>query len=54
MWLDYIMPVYHYTKTFMVIIDHEYWKNKDAVFPEDAVFWFTDGSRADSGTGAGT
>ena len=37
----------------MIIIDQEYWKNKDPVFPDDALIWFTDGSRADSGTGAG-
>jgi hypothetical protein len=35
--LDYIIPLYHYTKNFMVIIDKEYWKNKDPVFPEDAL-----------------
>ena len=34
----------------MIKIDQEYWKNKD---PEDALIWFTHGSRADSGTGAG-
>ena len=37
----------------MIIIDQEYWKNKDPVFPDDALIWFTDGSRADSGTVAG-
>jgi hypothetical protein len=50
---DYIIPVYHYTKNFVIKIDQEYWKNKDPVFPEDALIWFTDSSRADSGTGAG-
>jgi hypothetical protein len=53
MWLNYTIPVYHYTKNFRVMIDQEYWRNKDPVFPEDAVIWFTDGSRADSGTGSG-
>jgi hypothetical protein len=53
MQLDYIIPVYHYTKNFMVIIDQEYWRNKDPLLPEDALIWFTDGSRVDSGTGAG-
>jgi hypothetical protein len=37
----------------MVIIDQEFWGNKDPVFPGDALIWFTDGSRADSGTGSG-
>jgi hypothetical protein len=37
----------------MVIIDQKNWKNKDTVFPEDALFWFTDGSRVDSGRGVG-
>ena len=50
---DHIIPAYCYSKTFSVIIDWDYWKNKDALFPEDAVIWFTDGSRADSGTGSG-
>jgi ribonuclease HI len=50
---DYIIPVYCHTKNFMVIIDQEYQKNKDPVFPDDALIRFTDRSRADSGTGAG-
>jgi hypothetical protein len=37
----------------MVIIDQEYWKNKHPVFPDDALIWFTDRSRADSGAGGG-
>jgi len=32
-------------------LDH--WKNKDPVFPEDALIWFIDGSRANLGTGSG-
>jgi ribonuclease HI len=50
---DYTFPAYHYSKTFKGIIDRDYWRNKDPVFPEDALIWFTDGSRADSGTGPG-
>jgi hypothetical protein len=50
---DYIIPAYHHTKNFMVIIDQEHWRNKDPVFPDDALIWFTDRSRADSGTGSG-
>jgi hypothetical protein len=49
---DYTIPVYHHSKIFSVIIDWDYWRNKDPVFPEDALIWFTDGSRADSGTGS--
>jgi hypothetical protein len=41
MWPDYITPVYHHTKNFMVIIDQEYWKNKHPVLPDDALIWFT-------------
>jgi hypothetical protein len=52
-WSDYIIPVYHHSKIFRVILDRDYWKNKDPVFPEDALIWFTDGSRTDSGTGSG-
>jgi hypothetical protein len=51
--LDYIIPVYYHTKNFMVIIDQEFWRNKDPVLPRDALIWFTDGSRADSRTGSG-
>jgi hypothetical protein len=43
----------HHSKIFNVIIDQDYWRNKDPVFPEDALIWFTDGFRADSGTGSG-
>jgi hypothetical protein len=49
---DYTTPVYHHSKIFSVIRDQDYWRNKDPVFPEDALIWFTDGSRADSGTGS--
>jgi hypothetical protein len=51
---DYIIPVYRHTKNFMVIIDQAHWKNKDPLFPEHALIWFTDRCRTDSGTGAGT
>jgi len=50
---DYTIPVYYYSKIFNVIIDWDYWRNKDPVFPEGALIWFTDGSRANSGTGSG-
>jgi hypothetical protein len=52
-WSDYTIPVYRHTKNIRVIIDQEYWKNKDPEFPEDALIWFIDGSRAGSGTGSG-
>jgi hypothetical protein len=50
---DYIIPVYHYSKIFRVIIDRDYWKNRDPVLPGDALIWFTDGSKTASGTGSG-
>jgi len=50
---DYTIPVYHYSKIFNVKIDLDYWRNKNPVFPEDALIWFTDGSKASSGTGSG-
>jgi len=50
---DHITPVYYYSKVFSVILDWDHWKNKDPVFPEDALIWFTDGSKANSGTGSG-
>jgi ribonuclease HI len=51
--LDYTFPVYHCSKIFKVIINWDYLRTKDPLFPEDALIWFTDGSRADSGTGSG-
>jgi hypothetical protein len=50
---DHTFPGYYYSKIFNVIIDCDYWRNKDPDFPEDALIWFTDGSRANSGTGSG-
>ena len=50
---DYTIPVYYHSKIFNVIIDWDYWRNKDPLLPEDALIWFTDGSRANSGTGSG-
>jgi len=47
---DYTTPVYYHSKAFIVSIDWDYWKNKDPMFPEDALISFTDGSRANSGT----
>jgi hypothetical protein len=52
-WSDYTIPVYRHSKIFIVIIDRDYWGKKEPVFPEDALVWFTDSSRADSGTGSG-
>jgi hypothetical protein len=49
---DYTIPVYQHSKIFSAIIDPDYWKNKDSVFPEHAPIWFTDGSRTDSRTGS--
>jgi hypothetical protein len=48
---DYTIPVYRHSKIFGVVIDRDYWRNKDSLFPEDALIWFTDGSRAVSRTG---
>jgi hypothetical protein len=53
MWSDYTIPVYHHSKIFSVIIDQDYWRNKDPLFPEDALIWFTGGSRADLGKRSG-
>jgi hypothetical protein len=50
---DHTIPVYYHSRIFKVILDWDYWRNKDPVLPEDALTWFTDGSRADSGTGSG-
>jgi ribonuclease HI len=53
MWSDHTNPIYNYHKFFNIIIDADYWRNKDPVFPEDVLMWYTDGSRTDSGTGSG-
>jgi hypothetical protein len=50
---DHTVPVYNYSKIFNVIIDTDYWKNKDTEIHENALIWFTDGSRIDLGTGSG-
>jgi hypothetical protein len=51
---EYTIPVYRHSKIFSVIIDQDYWGGKkNPVFHEDALIWFTDSSRADSGTGSG-
>jgi hypothetical protein len=34
---DHTIPVYNYPKIFSVIIDMDYWRNKDPTFPEDAL-----------------
>jgi ribonuclease HI len=44
---------YDHSRLFKVIIDLDYWKNKNPASPEDALIWFTDSFRADSGTGSG-
>jgi hypothetical protein len=31
---DYTIPVYRHTRNFRVIIDQEYWRNKDPVLPD--------------------
>ena len=51
--VDHTTPVSYYSKVFSVSIDWDYWKNKDPLFPEDALIWFTDSSRATLGTGFG-
>jgi hypothetical protein len=50
---DHTIPVYHHSRLFKVIIDLDYWKNKNPAFLKDTLIWFTDGSRADSETGSG-
>ena len=50
---DQITPVYYYSKVFIVVIYCDHWKNKDPLFPEDALIWFIDVSKANLGTGAG-
>jgi hypothetical protein len=50
---DHTIPIFNFSKYFDVVIDAEYWGNKDPSFPEDVQVWYTDGSRTDSGTGSG-
>ena len=33
---DHTIPVYHYSKIYKVIIDVDYWRNKDPKFPKGA------------------
>ena len=47
---DHTTPVYNFSGIYKVIIDVDYWRIYDPKFPEDAIVWFTDGSRTDSGT----
>jgi hypothetical protein len=47
---DHAIPVYNYSKIFNVIIDMDYWRNKDPELPKDSLIWFADGSRTDLGT----
>jgi hypothetical protein len=48
---DHTIPVYNYYKIFNVIIDTDYWRDKDPEIPKDALIWFTNRSRTDLGTG---
>ena len=48
---DHITPVYYHSKAFIFIIDWDHWKNKDPLFPEDALIWFTDALRLTRGQG---
>jgi hypothetical protein len=50
---DHNIPVYNYSKIFNVIINIDYWRNKDPELPKDALIWFTGGSRTDLGKGSG-
>jgi hypothetical protein len=50
---DYTAPAYHFSKIFSITIDWDFWRNKDPVFPEGALIWFPDGSRANSEMGSG-
>ena len=50
---DHTIPVYNHSKTFNVIIDIDYWRNRDPKLPKDALIRFTDGSRTELGTGSG-
>jgi len=50
---DHTIPVYNYSKIFNIIIDMDYWSNKDPVLPKDELIWYTDGSRTDLATGSG-
>jgi hypothetical protein len=50
---DHTIPVYTHSKIFNVIIDMNYWRNKDPMLPKDTLIWYTDGSRTDLGTGSG-
>ena len=37
MWSDHTSPVYNYCKIFNVIIDMDYWRNKDPLLHKDAL-----------------
>jgi ribonuclease HI len=47
------IPIYKVPRFFNVIIDVDYWSNKDSAFPGDALIWYTDGSTNHSRTGSG-
>jgi hypothetical protein len=46
------IPVYNFSRIYRIFIDVD-WSKNDTQFPEDALVSFTDGSKAESGTGAG-
>jgi hypothetical protein len=50
---DRTIPIFNFSKCIDVVIDAEYWRNKDPSYPEEVLVWYTDGSRTDSGTGSG-
>jgi hypothetical protein len=50
---EHTIPVFNHYRIFNAIIYREYWGNEDPVVPEEALVWFTDGSRISSGTGSG-
>jgi hypothetical protein len=38
---DHTIPIYNYSKYFNVVIDTEYWRNKDPMFPEEVLVLYT-------------
>jgi methylase of polypeptide subunit release factors len=50
---DHTIPIYDYSKIFKIIIGQDYSRIKGTEFPEHTLSWYTDGSRAESGTGSG-
>jgi hypothetical protein len=50
---DNTIPVYDHSRIFKVNVGWDYCSKKDPVFPKDTLVCFTDGCKADSGTGSG-